>query len=126
MQATVKALQKQVRGCQGASGRGANGRRECRDGGDLDLKVKWKGAPEFSSADGKFKFKVRGRLDADYNAIDQDQSITGRPDVSAAEIRRARLGVEGVVWYDVKYIVEVDFANDTPALKDAYVGIHRA
>jgi phosphate-selective porin OprO/OprP len=28
---------------------------------DLDLKVKWKGAPELSSKDGKFKMKVRGR-----------------------------------------------------------------
>jgi len=58
---------------------------------DLDLKVKWKGAPELSSKDGKFKMKVRGRLQTDYNAIDQDQPITGQPNVSAAEIRRARL-----------------------------------
>ena len=42
-------------------------------GGDLDLKVKWKGAPELSSADEKkFKFKVRGRVETDYNSIDQD------------------------------------------------------
>jgi phosphate-selective porin OprO/OprP len=89
---------------------------------DLDLKVKWKGAPEFSSADGKkFKFKVRGRVMADYNNIDQDFNVTGRPDVSAVELRRARLGVEGVVWYDVKYKFEADFADNEVAIKDAYV-----
>jgi phosphate-selective porin OprO/OprP len=88
---------------------------------DLDLKVKWKGAPELSSSDGKFKFKVRGRLMADYNNIDQDYKVTGRPDVSAVELRRARLGVEGVVWYDVKYKFEVDFADNEVAIKDAYV-----
>jgi phosphate-selective porin OprO/OprP len=87
---------------------------------DLDLKVKWKGAPELSSKDGKFKMKVRGRLNADYDNIDQDEAITGQPDVSAAEIRRARLGVEGVLWKDIAYKFEVDFANDTTAIKDAY------
>ena len=120
LQATVKALQKQVEDAKAQAAAAQTAAATPKNDGDLDLKVKWKGAPEFSSADGKFKFKVRGRLDADYNAINQDQSITGRPDVSAAEIRRARIGVEGVVWTDVKYIVEVDFANDTPALKDAY------
>ncbi len=39
----------------------------------------------------------------------------------AVEIRRARLGIEGVVWGDVKYIVEADFANDAVSLKDAYL-----
>ena len=86
-----------------------------------DLKVKWKGAPELSSKDGKFKMKVRGRLQADYEAINQDQAITGQPDVSAAEIRRARLGVEGLLWGDVKYKFEVDFADNNTALKDAYL-----
>ena len=81
-------------------------------GSDLDLKVKWKGAPELSSADGKFKFKVRGRLMTDYNGIDQDERITGEGDISAVELRRARLGVEGVVFYDWKYKFEVDFAGN--------------
>jgi phosphate-selective porin OprO/OprP len=90
------------------------------DKDDLDLKVKWKGAPEFSSKDGKFRMKVRGRLNTDYNAINQDQAITGDPNVSAGEIRRARLGVEGTLWSDVDYKFEVDFANDRTAIKDAY------
>jgi phosphate-selective porin OprO/OprP len=120
MQATIKALQKQVQDAK-AEAAAATSAAASAGGSDLDLKVKWKGSPEFTSGDGKkFKFKVRGRLHADYNAIDQDEDITGRPDVSAAEIRRARLGVEGVIWYDVKYLVEVDFANDVVSLKDAF------
>jgi phosphate-selective porin OprO/OprP len=119
MQATIRALEKQV---QDAKVQAAAAKSAAAEAGesDLDLKVKWRGAPEFSSADEKFKMKVRGRLHVDYNAIDQDFPITGRPDISSAEIRRARLGVEGVVWYDVKYLVEVDFANDEVVLKDAY------
>src|SRR5687768_14561326 len=120
MQATIKGLQKQVQDAQ-AQAAAANAAAENAGGSDLDLKVKWKGAPELSSADGKFSFKVRGRLQTDYNAIDQDFDITGRPDVSSAELRRARLGVEGVLFYNVAYKFEVDFANDVTAIKDAYV-----
>ena len=53
------------------------------------MKVKWKGAPELSSIDGKFKMKVRGQLEGDYNNINQDTPITTFPDVSATELRRA-------------------------------------
>jgi phosphate-selective porin OprO/OprP len=113
MQAQMAALQKEVQEAKAAAA--------AAGGGDLDLKVKWKGAPELSSSDGKFKFKVRGRLMTDYDNIDQDFAVTGRPDVSAVELRRARLGVEGVVWYDVKYKFEADFADNEVAIKDAYV-----
>jgi phosphate-selective porin OprO and OprP len=121
MQATIKALQKQV---QDAQAQAASAQAAASSGGmsDLDLKVKWKGAPEFSSADGKkFKFKVRGRLMTDYNGIDQDERITEEGDISAVELRRARLGVEGVVFYDWKYKFEIDFAADEVAIKDAYL-----
>jgi phosphate-selective porin OprO/OprP len=120
MQATIKALQKQVQDAQ-AQAAAAQSAAESAGVSDLDLKIKWKGAPELSSSDGKFKFKVRGRIMTDYNNIDQDYKITGRPDVSAVELRRARLGVEGVVWYDVKYKFEVDFADNEVAIKDAYL-----
>jgi phosphate-selective porin OprO/OprP len=120
MQAQMAILQKQVEEAK-AQAAAAQTAAANAGGSDLDLKVKWKGAPELSSSDGKFKFKVRGRVLTDYNNIDQDFDITGRPDVSAVELRRARLGVEGVVWYDVKYKFEVDFADETVAVKDAYV-----
>ncbi len=113
MQAQMAALQKEVQEAKAAAASAG--------GGDLDLKVKWKGAPELSSSDGKFKFKVRGRVMVDYDNIDQDFNVTGRPDVSAVELRRARLGVEGVVFYDVKYKFEADFADNEVAIKDAYV-----
>ncbi len=71
MQATIKALQKQVQDAK-AEAAAATTAAASAGGSDLDLKVKWKGAPELSSSDGKFKFKVRGRLMTDYNGIDQD------------------------------------------------------
>ena len=121
MQATIKALQKQVQDAK-AQAAAAQTTADSAKGSDLDLKVAWKGAPQLSSADGKkFVFKVRGRVEAEYDNINQDRAVTTYPDVSATELRRARLGVEGVVYYDVKYILEVDFANDGVAVKDAYL-----
>ena len=123
IQAQIKALQSQINSLQRQVEQAnvAAAAAQKSSGDDLDLKVKWRGAPEFSSADGNFKMKLRGRLHADWNSINQDESITGRPNVDAFEIRRARLGIEGVVWGDVKYIVEADFANDAVSLKDAYL-----
>ncbi len=120
LKATIEELQKQV---ADAKAQAATAKPAAADSGksDLDLKVKWKGAPEFSSANGKFKLKLRGRVEAEYEHADQDKRITSFPDLSATEIRRARLGMEGVVYYDVKYIVEVDFANDDTRVRDAYL-----
>jgi phosphate-selective porin OprO/OprP len=120
MQAQMAILQKQVEEAK-AQAAAAQTAASNAGGSDLDLKVKWKGAPELSSSDGKFKFKVRGRIMTDYNGIDQDEPITGEGDISAVELRRARLGVEGVVWYDWKYKFEIDFADNEVAVKDAYL-----
>ena len=120
MQDTIKALQKQVQDAKSQAA-AANTAAANASGSDLDLKVKWKGAPELSSGDGKFKIKVRGRLETDYNNVNQDTPITGFPDVSATELRRARLGVEGILFFDWKYVLEVDFANDSVSMKDAYL-----
>ena len=95
-------------------------RQEFEDYKKSQPEVKWKGAPEFKSEDGKFSFKVRGRIMVDYNGIDQDEPITGDPDISGVELRRARLGVEGTIYYDWKYKFEYDFAGDGE-IKDAYV-----
>jgi len=116
MQEQMRDLQRQVQAAQAASASAKSS-----TGEPLDLKVKWKGAPELSSSDGKFKFKVRGRVMGDYEAIDQDKKITGEDDINGVELRRARLGVEGVVFYDWKYKFEVDFAGDSSEIKDAYL-----
>ena len=123
LEAAIADLQRQVKEAKAAAAaaQAAAANAGGGGGGDLDLKVKWKGAPELSSSDGKFKFKARGRLEVDYNHVDQDTPITSFPDVAATELRRARLGFEGIMFYDWKYVVEVDFANDAVRMKDAYL-----
>lgn len=85
---------------------------------DEGVIVNWKGAPEFSSADGRFKFKPRGRLYADWVNIDGDSPAFDK--ISATELRSARLGVEGSYTKFTKYKFEVDFANSDVTIDDAY------
>ncbi|BAQ16631.1 OprO/OprP family phosphate-selective porin [Methyloceanibacter caenitepidi] len=120
MEVQLRELKREVTEAK-AQAAAAKSSNRSADGDAFGLKVKWKGAPELSNNDGKFKFKVRGRINVDYNGIDQDEQITGEPDVSAVELRRARLGVEGVLYYDWVYKFEVDFAGDNTAIKDAYI-----
>ena len=75
MQATIKALQKQVEDAK-AQAASAQTTADSAKGSDLDLKVKWKGAPQLSSGDGKkFTLKVRGRLEVDYKHANQNTSV---------------------------------------------------
>ena len=76
MQATIKALQKQVQDAKSEAAAATTAAASAGNGSDIDLKVAWKGgAPHSTSEDGKkFSFKVRGRVEADYN-----ESIRIRP-----------------------------------------------
>ena len=101
-------------GC-GSGGRGKRRRRRSRLEGQVEGRA---GTLEFRR---QVQFQGPRTPPDGHNAIDQDEDLTGFPDVSAFELRRARLGVEGVVFWNVAYKFEVDFANDVTAIKDAYV-----
>lgn len=81
-------------------------------------KVQWaKGAPEFSSADGKAKFHPRGRFFVD--ASSTGGSSTASRNLSGTEISSARLGAEGN-YGRLGYVLEADFAGDAVSWKSAY------
>ena len=92
---------------------------------DSGVEFKLGPAPTIRSKDGRFEFKVRGRLLTDYNYVqsdDEPQRQGGeRIDTSSTEFRAARLGVEGRAWKDVKYKLEADFADNDVDLKDAHI-----
>ena len=117
---TIEELQKQINALQQQvnemKAKQDQAEKKSADSGP-DLKVKWKGAPELSSKDGNFKMKVRGRLYVDYGNVSDSSGTT----VDNTEFRTARLGVEGVVFKDVKYKFEADFAGDEVEIKDAYL-----
>lgn len=91
---------------------------------ESDLKVKWKGAPELSSRDGNFKMKLRGRLYFDYASVSvQDGAgISIAADkINGTEVRAARLGVEGVLFKNVKYKFEADFSGGDVSVVEALI-----
>ena len=97
---------------------------ESKDSGS-DIQVKWKAAPEISSADGKFKVKVSGRLLADYGTMD-GETLGDRivdPYDHGAEFRSARIEVSGLLMGTTSYKFGVDFSSSTDRVlvTDAYL-----
>lgn len=94
-----------------------------------DMRVFWKDGLRFETADGNFKMKVGGRLQADYGWIaesDKLAKIVNKPNEDTpdgAEIRRARIALSGEIYKDIEFVTEYDFAGDAVSIKDAYIGM---
>lgn len=69
------------------------------------------------SADGAFAFQIGGRMQIDTAFVDEDQTRLG----SGAELRRARLKVEGTMWRIWGYKFQIDFGHGDTEIKDAYI-----
>ncbi|MDY0959610.1 porin [Sphingomonas sp. CFBP8993] len=82
--------------------------------------VDWsKGTPEFTSADGKFSFRPRGRILLDL-ATTSGSALPNR-DMTTTTARSLRLGFEGSVGKHLSYVLEGDFADNDVAIKSAYL-----
>ena len=85
------------------------------------VKVTTKGGLQVQTDDGQFSFRAIGRLQVDGAFYNQDKSKLG----DGVQLRRARLGAQGTLFYDWLYKVEFDFGRDTAAgtvgTKDAYI-----
>ncbi|WP_162140013.1 OprO/OprP family phosphate-selective porin [Sphingomonas sp. Mn802worker] len=82
--------------------------------------VDWsKGTPEFTSADGRFSFRPRGRILIDLGTT-RGSAVPAR-NVSATQARSLRLGIEGAAGTHLSYLVEGDFADNEVAIKSAYL-----
>ena len=80
-------------------------------------KVTTKGGLKVESEDGAFSFQAIGRLQIDAAFYDQDKSKLG----DGVQLRRARLGAQGKLFSDWQYKLEVDFAGEAAAVKDAFI-----
>lgn len=81
-------------------------------------KIETKDKLTFGSQDGDFQWQPIGRVMVDYDLVDSDKSKLA----TGAEVRRARLGMQGVLWKHWIWKAEFDFADATVASKDLYVG----
>jgi phosphate-selective porin OprO and OprP len=84
-----------------------------------DFEVKWAPGPTFASKDGSWSVHVRGRLFVDGGALGDDDDLYKND--NAAELRAARLGIEGGFLQGWRYRLEADFADSDVDVKDAYI-----
>ena len=89
------------------------------------LRAYWKDGLRFESADKDFKLKIGGRIMADWAFMSGDRDVKtafGSLD-DAAEFRRARLYVSGLLYDAVEFKAEYDFAGGDADFKDVFIGL---
>ncbi len=121
LNAKVESLENQVQNAAAtaaAADTKATEAQKTASSGGGDMKYKWAPSMTFKSADGRFEMHVRGRIMVDFGHVNDDIGVQDR---TATEFRRARLGIEGKAWKDVKYKFEIDFADNEVDIKDAYI-----
>src|SRR5690606_3441640 len=118
LESLEKAAQSQPAPAPAASGQAAAAP-AASGGGQPDVQVASKGAPEFSSVDGKYTAKLRGRVQSDCWGVSSSTDGVDYP--SGSTLRAIRLGVEGKLSPLFAYKAEVDFTGDSTTVKDAYL-----
>lgn len=102
------------------------------DMGPSDFRVFWKEGLRFETQDGDFKLKIGGRIMNDWGWMRQDSDVKRHTKADATEIgdlldgtefRRARLYISGLIYGNVDYKLQFDFAGGSAVLKDAFLGI---
>ena len=81
------------------------------------LEIGTEGGLEIATPDGRFSFGLGGRLMADAAFYSEDRNTLS----NGTELRRAALELEGVIDYDWLYEFEIDFAEGSADVNDAYV-----
>ncbi len=89
------------------------------------LKTYWKDGLRFDSADKSFQLKLGGRLHNDWAIFSGASNVENRVGnlLDGVEFRRARLYGSGVIFGNVEYKAEFDFAGGDSQLRDAYIGL---
>jgi phosphate-selective porin OprO/OprP len=90
---------------------------------------KWDNGFKLESADKNFKLKFGGRIQIDHAFFSQDNDLEAAfgelATKNGTEFRRARFFFSGTVYQNVDYKLQIDFANGSVVLKDAYLGIKK-
>ena len=90
-----------------------------------DFHVFWKEGFNLTTEDGSFKLKMGGRLQTDWFWSSEEDAIktnVGEQEDSV-EFRRARLYFSGLIYDNVEYKLQFDFAGGDADFKDAYLGL---
>ncbi len=89
-----------------------------------DLAVDWsRGAPVFSSRDGRFSFKPRGRILADLSS--SGGSDFDRRNITVSTLRQFRFGGVGTIGEHLFYQFEADFRRNATEVVQTFVGVRQ-
>lgn len=89
-------------------------------------KIAYDNGLQLSRTDGNAKFKIGGRIQADFAVIDVDNALeTAVPggDGVGVEFRRARFYMSGELYKRILWKSQIDFASGNVSIKDMYVGM---
>ncbi len=101
--------------------------------GPTEFRAYWKDGLHLDSADGNFKLKMGGRIFFDLTWASEDDDI--KNDIvpagssalgdqeDAAEFRKVRFYTSGLLYGNVEFKLQFDFAGGDADLKDAYIGL---
>ncbi len=90
------------------------------------FKIKWDNGFKVESYDKNFKLKFGGRIMLDHAYFSQDEDLDKAfgelLSNNGTEFRRARLYISGVLYKNMEFKLQIDFAGGKSRLKDAYFG----
>lgn len=87
-----------------------------------DFRVHWDEGLRLDTADGQARLKMGGRIHNDWFWYDQDDTLQRRLDLEdGTEFRRARLYLSGVLYENLHFEAEYDFAGGVSAFEDVYL-----
>jgi phosphate-selective porin OprO and OprP len=93
------------------------------------MRAYFKNGFNFETVDGNFKLNIGGRAQLDWNISDPGGAVKRQFNLhgtdTGVEFRRARLSIAGLVYNNIDFKFEYDFADGTPAFKDVYMGISK-
>ena len=94
---------------------------------DNPFTIKWDNGTKIESKDKNFKLKFGGRVQLDHALFlqndDLDAAFGELESSNGTEFRRLRFFMSGLLYKNVEYKLQIDFAGGGARLKDAYIGI---
>lgn len=89
--------------------------------------IKWDNGFKIDSKDKKFKLKFGGRIMLDHAYFSQDDDLDAAfgplESKDGTEFRRARFFISGLIYKNVEFKLNVDFAGGEARMKDAFIGV---
>jgi len=89
-----------------------------------EFKLHWKNGIRFDTPDKEFQMRIGGRIMLDTAWFDQDSELERELDnwQDAVEFRRTRLYMQGLIYGNIEFKAQYDFAGGDAEFKDVYLG----